>query len=481
MPRKGFTRKLRPLQMLTEEQVEAIHRATLDVLRETGIRIESDWALDFLAKNGCKVDREAMRVRFPEGLVEECLRRASSSFRVKAPTPENDIILGGNTVYFTHSSGMQTIDLGTFEPRVPTRAEYADCVKVLDALDTVDFLGAYPYFGYEGIPPAMAIPEGVALKIRYSTKHQMEGCSNDNEVFTIQMAQAVGQEITGIVGSSPPLTWGRDAVNAARRIVEAGFPLTTVDGCMMGGTSPATIAGSVVVSNAAQMAMVVLVQLLNPEHRISVGHFSAPVNMNTGSPAFGQIDSSISNAIFNQMWRHYGVPLSNGSPGYAEAKTLDYQGGYEKGIAGILSALSGAHFILLHLGVSSEISAHPVQAILDDDVAGMIGRFIEGEEVNEGTIALELIEEVGPIPGHYLNKAHTRKWWQREQYVPKSADRLTYPEWLQKGKKGALDYAKERLEKILSVHKPSPLTPNQEEDLERILKEAREFHSKAGR
>jgi len=478
MARKGFTRKLKPLEILTEEQIEAIHRATLDVLRETGVRFESDWALDFFKRNGCKVDYDSMRVRFPEGLVEECLRKAPSSYRVQAPDPKNDLILGGNTVYFTHSSGMQTIDLDTFETRVPTRAEYVDCVRVLDALPTVDHLGCYPYFGYEGVPSNMAILEGVALKMRYSSKHQCVCCSNACEIFAIQMAQAVGQEITGTVGSSPPLTWGGDAVTAARRMVEAGFPLATVDGYILGGTGPATIAGGVVVSNAQHLSMIVLVQLLDQGHRISVGHFACPMNMTTGSPGFGQIGCSISNVIFNQMWRHYKVPFSNGSPGYVSSKRMDYQTGYEKAIAGVISALSGANYILLHLGVSAEISAHPVQAILDDDVAGMIGRFIEGEEINEETIALDLIEEVGPIPGHYLNKEHTRKWWQKEQYVPKAADRLAYPDWMEKGKKSALDYAEERMEEILATHEPKPLTPSQEEDIERVLEEAREFYRK---
>jgi trimethylamine--corrinoid protein Co-methyltransferase len=477
---KGFTLKLKPLEILTEEQVEEIHRSTLHVLRETGVRIESDWALDFFEKNDCQVDRDNLRVRFPEDLVEKCLRKVPGRYRVKARNSRNDLVFGGNTLHYSHTSGMQTVDLDTYEPRPPTKSEYIDCVKVLDALPTISCLSCYPYFGYEGVPPVMAILEGVALKMKYSTKHQSTCYSKDCEIFNIQMAQAVGVEITGAATSSAPLTWGGDAINSARRMVEAGFPIATIDGCILGGTGPATVAGSVVVSNAEHLAMIVLVQLLDPGHRLLIGHFSCPMNMATGSPAFGQIGASISNAIWNQMWRHYEVPCGNGSPGYVTSKRIDYQAGYEKGIAGLVSALSGVNHLLLHFGVSAEISAHPVQAILDDDIAGMIGRFIEGEEVNEETIALELIEEVGPIPGHYLNTAHTRKWWQKEQYMPKAADRLTYPEWVAQGKKSALDYAKERMEEILATHEPEPLTPSQEEDLERILKEARKSYRERG-
>lgn len=478
MARKGVIRKIGPLEMLSESQVEQLHEATLGVLWETGVRFENEWALDFLASHGCKVDRESHRVRFPRELVETCLGLAPRSFVVKAPKPENDLLLGGDGIYFTHSSGMETVDLRTFEPRKATLREYIDCVRVLDALETVDLLGAYPFFGYEGVSPAMAIPEGVALKMRYSGKHQMEGCSNDNEIFTIQMAQATGQEITGIVGYSAPLMWGREAIDGARRIVEAGFPLTTVDGCVRGGSAPVTIAGEIVVSNAAHLSMIVLAQLLRPGQRISVGHFSLPMNMSTGAPAFGQIDSSISNVIFNQVWRHYGIPFSNGSPGYVNAKVMDFQAGYEKMAAALLAALSGAGFILLHLGVSGEITAHPLQAILDEDVAGMIGRFLAGEEVSADTIASDLIAEVGPLPGHYMDKRHTIKWWRKEQYVPKAADRLSYSQWLSGERKVALDYARERMESLLSGEAQSLLTDSQEEDLRRILAEARASFAK---
>lgn len=476
MPRKGFVRRFKPLEMLPPEHVLEICAATTRVLEDTGVRIESQWAIEFLARHGCTVDGDGLRVRFPETLVQECLRAAPASFAVHARNPENDLLLGGETLYFSHSSGMKTIDLATFEPREPTKAEYVDCIKVLDALPTIDHLGCYPYFGYQGVCPAMAIPDGVALGIRYSSKHQAACCSNDCEIFTIQMAQATGQELTGTITSSSPLVWGEGAVNAARRMVEAGFPITTVDGCVLGGTGPATVAGSVVVSSAEHLAMVVLVQLLSPGHRMCIGHFPLAMNMASGAPAFGQITSSLSNAVFNQVWRHYGLPVNDGSPGYVTAKTIDYQAGYEKATAAMAAALSGAHTILLHLGVSSEISAHPVQAVLDDDIAGMVGRFLEGEQVDPETVALDLIEQVGPIPGHYLNQAHTRKWWRAEQYVPKAGDKLTYPEWIAKGKPGALDQARDRLAEIVARHAAPPLASAQEADIDRILAEAKEFY-----
>ncbi len=104
----------------------------------------------------------------------------------------------------------------------------------------------------------------------------------------------------------------------------------------------------------------------------------------------------------------------------------------------LLDAISGVNVTLLHGGISQELTAHPVQAILGDDIAGMIGRVMEGAEVNEGTLAIDLIKEIGPIPGFYLNSEHTRKWWKKEQFIPKVADRLTYPDRFSYGLKSWL-------------------------------------------
>jgi trimethylamine--corrinoid protein Co-methyltransferase len=87
-----------------------------------------------------------------------------------------------------------------------------------------------------------------------------------------------------------------------------------------------------------------------------------------------------------------------------------------------------------------------------------------------------LINQVGPIPGHYLSAAHTREWWRQEQWLPQAADLEAYPVWLRSGKKDALGLAQERMKDILATHRPTPLTPDQEQAVEDILKEARDYY-----
>jgi trimethylamine---corrinoid protein Co-methyltransferase len=479
MALKGYKRKFRPLEILSGEEVEAIHAASIDILKETGVKFESKWALDFLEKNDCIVDRDRSVVRFPEGLVEESVRRAPSVYRVKAREEKYDEVYCKDTVYFQDAPAMNTIDLDDYSTRTPTKSEYIDYVKVLDALDTVHNLSSYPYFGVSGVPPIMAMPELMAIKFKYTSKFHQSPYAEDNEIFSIKMAKAVGMEIMGNISQAAPLTWFDSAVSSARRFIEAGFPVVQCSGSTFGATAPATIAGAVAKTNAEHMSMIVMVQLINPGHRILLWDLDFPQNTRTGAPAFGQIGTSIGCSMFNQMWRHYGIPVGNATVGFVNSKIPDFQGAYERTIGTLTSALTGCSLIQLHGCVMGELSGHPVQAVLDDDIAGMVGRFIQGEQVNDDTLAVDLIREVGQIPGHYLGKKHTLDWWRKEQFIPSAADRTSsYSDWYKGGKKTCLDLAKERVKNILKTHQPLVLDEEKSGKIDKILEEARQYYKK---
>jgi len=479
MALRGFMRKFPPLTILTNEQMEQIHHGTLDVLAEAGVKIYHDDALKVLKKAGCKVDFDAKLVRFPPALVEESLRKCPSSFRVKSRNRKHDLILGLDHVVFFNFPGRDIVDLETWESRPPTRQEHIDLITVLDALPTVHFLNSYPYYGYEGLPENMKEMEGAAIRLAHSTKVTIEIANNDIDRFTFRIAKAIGTEIFANPNTSSPLTCYTDQTNACFLAAEYDLPSMIWDGATAGSTAPASIAGAVVLSNAEVMPYIVLLQVLNPGARVAVANLVLPQNMKSGAPAFGDIGVSLHTAAYNQMWRRYGVPMVASSSGVSNSKTIGFQLAYEKTIPSLIGAISGSSAVQLHSSVYGEITAHPVQAILDDDIAHMIGRFVEGLDVDDESLAVDLINEVGPIPGHFLSTAHTRIWWSREQYITKSADRLTYPEWIQGGKKNSIEFAKERMEEIVTAHKVDPpLTSGEEEEMERILIEARDYYRK---
>jgi trimethylamine--corrinoid protein Co-methyltransferase len=117
---------------------------------------------------------------------------------------------------------------------------------------------------------------------------------------------------------------------------------------------------------------------------------------------------------------------------------------------------------------------------MDDDVAGVIGRFIEGIRVERDTVAAELIQSVGPIPGNFLTTDHTLEHFRQEMFTPRAADLSLYQEWDLHGGKDALERARERVEEILRSHAPLPLPPEQDREIERILQKARAHFGAAG-
>jgi len=481
MSLKGFTRKFKALELLTEEQLTALHKASLDVLETTGVRVEHQRALKLYEQNGCKVDYSNNRVRIPPSLVEESLRLAPSSYRVKARDPKNDLIMGGDTVYFQPFPGTDAIDHETWETHRPTRKENYECAVIMDALENAHFMTCYtPFYGWQGVPAVMSIIESDAARIRCSSKAFETASSYDSERFAIKLGQAVGAEAWGYMGGAAPLTWPDNAIEACYKLLEADLPLQIISGNTIGASGPVTIAGATVTNNAELMSGVVLAQLIRPGARLLMMDFCFPQNMRTGSPSFGGIEAYLHNVVFNQIWHHYGIPTKTPPPGPTDSKRIDYQNGTEKATGAILAALSGSNLLPLMGGVYGELSWDPIQAILDNDLAGIIGRLLEGVEVTDLTMALDLINEVGPIPGHYLSSAHTRQNWKKEFYIPRCSDRLTYPEWMASGKKSCLDYAKARMEEILATHKISPLTTEQEAGVEGVLKEAREHYRKIG-
>jgi trimethylamine--corrinoid protein Co-methyltransferase len=477
MALKGYKRKYKPLELLSEEEVKKVHYASLDILREIGVKFESKWALDFFKKNDCIVDKESKIVKFPEGLVEEVLRKAPSTFRMKGRDEEFDTVWNEDTLYFQDCPAMRMVDIETSTTKIPTKEEYIDYLKILDALPTCHQISNYPYFGFEGIPEVMAMPEMMALKLKYSKKSC--GCPyiHDAEIFEIKMAQIAVVELMGFSIASAPLAVFDSAVQSARRHIDAGNTLGITVGSVFGSTAPVTIAGGIAQANATNMAIIALIQLIQPGHNVIVWNVESVQNMETGAIGFGEIGNSISIAIFNQMWRYYGLPAANAFPGFCNAKVIDFQSGYERGIGAIISALSGASMDQLHGCILGELSSHPIQAVLDDDIAGMVGRFIEGELVNDETLAVDVVREVGPLPGHYLSQDHTRKWYTIEQHMRKSADlTANYSDWQSGGQKIAIDLAKERTDEILKNHQPPMLDSDKCEEIDKVLEEARKYY-----
>lgn len=478
----GIKRDIPTLEILTEGEVEAIHQATLQVLWETGVTFHHEGALKIFEDAGCKVNHDNDRVHFPTWLVEDCLDKCPKSFRVKARDPENDLMMqgGGDNVYIMIGCSMTSLDLETWSPKPATRKEFYDYMLVMDALPYVHIMSAFPMFGFAGVPECMLLVEANAAKLRVSSKAQQEGAVLDNHRYNMKMAEAVGAECMQLANPAAPLTYYENIAQLILDCCDLDHPFHTASGPVAGATGPATLAGSLVTNNAEGLAGIILAQLYKPGHRCWTGNMYMVQNMRTGSPRFGAVENALGEAMFNQVWRRYQIPTWISSGAWCDSKMIDYQAGWEQTMAITLGLLSGPTCVFYPGSLTAELTAHPYKAVMDHDILGQLARFLEGATVNNETLAVDLINEVGPIPGYFLNKAHTREWWKKEQFLTKTADEDPYEVWVEKGKKSALDHAEEVYKRILATHEGDPLTEEQEAAVEKVLQEAREAYRAQG-
>jgi trimethylamine--corrinoid protein Co-methyltransferase len=477
----GFRRKFPPLNMMSPEEAHAIHRGALYIIENTGMRIEHEPALKLLAESGCKVDFEAQRVRIAPWLIEKCIRDAPTHFTLRARDRAKDLMVGGDAVYFMQGMGMRYVDLDTWETRPATAAEHRDAMIVADALENTHLAEAWEiYTDRQGIPPVMALLENLASGIRYSSKTQVAGNIQDTEIFAIKMAKAAGTDLFPEIEHAAPLTIQQGGVQAAFRYIEADIPIVPALSVNMGATGPATMAGAVVLQVAEMMGWLVLTQLYRPGAPLAFHHGASPPDMRTGHKLLGVPSRGVTTAMMNQMLRGYEIPIWSNAGFASNSKKIDFQAGFEKSTGTLLSALAGGHVHLYQGGSSVELFYSPELAVMEDDVAGWIGHVLEGANVTEDTLAVDVISQVGPIPGHYLGTAHTRQWWQKENYFPQVTDIESYASWLKSGKKDMLARAKEKVGEILETHRPLPLTDDQERGIQDVLQEAREYYRGRG-
>ena len=477
----GFTRRYPPLEMLSADEIEEIHRGALFVLEKTGMRIEHPAAQELLAEAGCSIDKEAGRIRFPAGLVEECLRKVPTRFRIKARNPDQDLMVGGDSFYFMQGMGMKYVDIDTWETRAATADEHRDAMIVADALPNIHLAEAWEiYTDRQGIPPVMAMLENLASGIRYSSKAQVAGNVQDSEIFAIQMAQEVGIDLFPEIEHASPLMIGNGGVDAAFRYLDARMPICPALGVGLGAQGPATIAGALVLQLAEAMGWAVLTQVHTPGAAMAIHHGAGALDMRTGIDIWGGPASSISTAMLSQILRRYGIPTWSNAGFASDSKKIDFQAGFEKSTGALMAALSGGHIQLFQGGSSTELLYSSELAVMDDDIAGWIGRVLNGARIDEETLAVDVINEVGPIPGQYLGNAHTREWWNKEEYFLSVTNHQPYSEWVTTGKKDMLDHAREKVEEILETHQPIPLTVSEAQAIEDSLKDARTHYRKQG-
>jgi trimethylamine--corrinoid protein Co-methyltransferase len=235
---------------------------------------------------------------------------------------------------------------------------------------------------------------------------------------------------------------------------------------MPGATSPITLAGTLVEQSANILTGVCLAQMVRPGHPCIYSIASGIMDMQTGNYSGGAPETQVLHAATAQMAHFYNLPCQAGTG--IESTLPDAQAGYERGLQILTCALAGADFVHLSVGMLEQmLTASYEQCVIDDEILGAAFRILEGLEVSEETIALELIKRVG-IGGNYLSEEHTVRHLRADTWFPTVTNRQKWDPWMAAGGKDMRQRAAEKARRILEDHRPEYLEPKLAEELERM-------------
>jgi trimethylamine---corrinoid protein Co-methyltransferase len=463
------------LEVLSQADVERIHTASLEVIESTGVRFPSQKALDIWEAHGARVDRSTMVVRAPGQLIESALRQAPPEYVLAARDPAQDLPLDGNHVYLgTDGCGVEVIDLTSGERRRSALQDVVDIARLADALPEIAF--HWVAVSAQDCPPETRSLHELKAIWTHSTKHvQTESVYSEAEAhLAVQMAAAVAggrdalrqRPVLSIMQCTlSPLGHDGGSLNAALIAAEAGLPVGFMTMASAGSTAPATLAGTLVTGNAEVISALALIQLAYPGAPVFYAAAQTATDMRTGAYTGGGPEDFLFGAASNALADFYQIPLSMGSFATG-AKEPDWQAGIDNSLSTFMASAVMSDMLLgAGLLYGSRIWSYE-QLLMDCEIFNIVRMMMSGIPINEDTLALETIGNVGP-GGHFLAQKHTRKHM-RELWSPRLIDRRPYDDW-EKQREGPRQAARKKAQEILTSHQPALLEPALAAELDRMI------------
>ena len=471
-------RQIAPLQIFSNNQLEEIHLATLEVLRRTGVKVTLPEAVDLLKKAGCWMDGE--RVRIPPHLIEWAIRTAPKRVVLSDRNGSPAVYLEGyNSYYGTGSDCIFVIDPYSGERREALIKDVGDFARLVDALPNIDFVMSMSVT--HDVPEAVADLHQFYGMVSNTVKpivYAIWGPQNLKVLIEICEVIAGGAEtfrrnpFAALFGCSiSPLQHPDDPTESLLYVAEKGLPYIAAPSALAGGTAPATLAGAMVQINAEMLSGLLMAQLRREGAPFIV--FSGcpnPMDMRTMIASYASPEFLLFHAGLTQLQHYLGLPTF-GTAGCSDSKVFDQQASMEGALSMLVASLSGANLIhdvgYIEYGSTSCFE----QVVVMDELAGEIRYILGGIQVDKEALAVEVIDRIGP-GGEYVTSDHTfqhfRKWFSATLI----GDRDTHENWVKNGRKTLGDRANERVRKILETHTPKPLSDSVKAKIEALIANA---------
>jgi trimethylamine--corrinoid protein Co-methyltransferase len=450
--------------------VQGMHEATLHIMNEVGIIWTHKPSLDILMDAGCTINGN--RVCFPPQLVQDSVAKANKRPSIRG---RNGVVntLGSGGLYFHNLGGARDVfDAKTGTRRIATEQDVIDATRVLDALPNCHTVT--PFFTPRDVPGELMSLFMYRHCLPHTTKPlQGPGIQFADEVkYAVEMAAVVGtpaHELTLSLSPVSPLTIHDPAAAAAVEMAKAGVITANLPAPTGGATSPMTITGSLIQQSAETLAMLVLVQTVNPGCGVVYCGRLGMLEPRTGL-IWGGVELGLSSAGTVQLGHYYGFSVN--VYGFStNAHTLDAQNAFERGLNATIPALAGADELSGIGEMEAGVMGSYAQMVLDNELVGSVMRLRTGLSADVEHLAVDIIGNVMNGTRNFLGQKHTLKHLRAgELALTKLAERNSWETWEDKlDRRQMADYAVAEAERILREHQVPPLEPQQEKELDRIM------------
>ncbi len=463
-------------------ECEKIHVATLEILERVGVDVHDEGARELLVKGGAKLD--GIRVRVREHMVERALATTPKHMTLYDRHGQVAIRAWGYSTYYGGGSDcLNILDHRTGQRRRAVRKDVEEAIILKDALPEIEFVMSQ--FLPEDVDQRIYDRYQMEVMLNNTTKPivfvspDFEGC-----VAAVEMCEVVagGAEAfqqrpfaTCYINVTSGLVANAEALQKCMYLAAKGLPLLYIPINAGGVNSPATTAGCMAFMNAGTLLGIVLAQLVREGTPVAVpGWNGGPYNLKTMVGNYVLADEQ---GVSTSMGKYYDLPVF-GLGGSTDSKVLDQQCGIEVTLSLITALINGANIVhdvgFMDSGMQSSL---PLIAIANDTI-GWIRAATAGVPVDEETLALDVIDELGPT-GDYLSHEHTLRHYQ-EPFYSSLADKGTYSQWERRGATRMEERAAQQIEKVLASHEPEPLPPDVQRDIKKIVEREQEWIDSRG-
>jgi len=461
--------------VLSQSDIEQIHRTSMRLLAEVGVLFPSEEALAVFGAHGVATDGHCVYLR--EEQVMAAVDMVPKQFTIHARNPERSVVIGDGEPVFAPGYGAPVVADSDVGKRTPTMEDYDNLARLAHALPNQDMSG-HLMVEPTDVPAATAHLQMLQASMVHSDKPFIgsaagqAGARHTMEMATILFAEDVTDKpvCLGLINPLSPLGYSSEMLEASLEYARWRQPLVFATLSMAGSTGPITLAGVLAHQNAELLAGIALAQLVSPGTPVVYGSTSTNLDMKTGGLAIGSPELSIMIAAHADLARRYGLPSRSGGA-LTDSHSPDAQAGLESMLS-LLTTINSGIDLVLHAGgiLSSYLAFSYEKFVLDDEMCGMVRRFQRGITVDPETLAYDVIANVGP-GGNFLMEPHTLKRCRSEFWQPEVCSRQGIEAWMNAGRPDAVARARKRWQKLVTEHEDPPLDETIVRQLQAFVKD----------